>query len=70
MARSLTRAAFVAVVVLGGAMTARAEGSGTEVDLTTFGREPAPPASVWDDLPLEDVARRLGTAPRGSPSRA
>lgn len=64
MARSLTRAAFVAVVVLGGAMTARADELGTEIDLTTFGREAAKPASVWDDLPLEDVARRFATAPR------
>ena len=64
MVRSIMLAVFVAVVVLGGAATARADEHGTEIDLTTFGREAAKPASVWDDLPLEDVARRFGTAPR------
>ena len=54
----------VAAVALGFSATSRADALGTEVDLTTFGREPAPPASVWDDLPLEDVARRFATAPR------
>jgi len=42
----------------------RADEFGTGIDLTSFGREAAQPASVWDDLPLQDVGRRFDTAPR------
>lgn len=63
MLRSILCSVFA--VAVGLSLTdARADEFGTEIDLTTFGREAAKPASVWDDLPLEDVARRLGTAPR------
>lgn len=63
MMRPIVCAAVTAVMAWGMAAV-RADELGTEVDLTTFGREAAPPASVWDDLPLEDVGRRFGTAPR------
>jgi hypothetical protein len=63
MMRPIVCAAVTAVMAW--AMAAvRADELGTEVDLTPFGREAAQPASVWDDLPLEDVGRRFGTAPR------
>jgi opacity protein-like surface antigen len=63
MVRSIVCAAVVAMVASGMAAV-RADELGTEVDLTTFGREVAQPEGVWDELPLEDVARRLGSAPR------
>jgi len=63
MVRSIVCAAVTAMVACGMAAV-RANELGTEVDLTTFGREAAKPVSVWDDLPLEDVARRFGSAPR------
>ena len=63
MVRSIIRA-VVAAVVLSAVATAPANEAGTEIDLTTFGREAAKPANVWDDMPLEDVTRRFATAPR------
>jgi opacity protein-like surface antigen len=63
MMRPIVCAAVTAVMAWGMAAV-RADELGTEVDLTTFGREAAQPASVWDDLPLEDVGRQFGTAPR------
>jgi opacity protein-like surface antigen len=63
MMRPIVCAAVTAVMAWGMAAV-WADELGTEVDLTTFGREAAKPVSVWDDLPLEDVGRRLGTAPR------
>ena len=63
MFRAIVRIA-VSAVLLCSATATRADEIGTEIDLITFGREAAKPASVWDDLPLENVARRLGTAPR------
>jgi len=63
MVRSIVRAAVAAMVACGVA-SAWAEALGPEIDLTTFGREVVAPESVWDDIPLEDVARRFGTAPR------
>jgi opacity protein-like surface antigen len=63
MVRSIVCSAVAAVVAWG--MTAgRADEPGTEIDLSSFGRQVARSESVWDDLPLEDVARRFGTAPR------
>lgn len=53
-----------AAVLAGGTWGARADGLGTEVDLTTFGAAPQEPASVWDELPVQHVARRLGTSER------
>jgi len=67
MTRSIVSAAVAAVVaavVACGMAVVRADDLGTEIDLTTFGRAAAAPESVWDGLPLEDVARRRGTAPR------
>jgi hypothetical protein len=70
MVRSIVCAAVVAMAVGGRAVT-RADEFGTEIDLESFGREAARPESVWDDIPLQDVARRLGTRPRdASRSRA
>ena len=63
MVRSIV-CGVVAAVVAFGLSSARADERGTEIDLSTFGREPAAPAAVWDDVPLEEVARRFGTAPR------
>jgi opacity protein-like surface antigen len=63
MASSIIRAAVAAAVICGMAAV-RADHVGSEVDLTTFGEMPSKPASVWDDIPLEDVARRFGAAPR------
>ena len=63
MLRSILRGALAAAVSLSLAAT-RADEFGTEIDLTSFGREASQPASGWNDLPLEDVAQRLGTAPR------
>ena len=60
----LSRLCGVFAVAALSVTAAQADELGTEVDLSTFGREAAKPASVWDDLPLEDVARRFGTAPR------
>lgn len=63
MVRSVLLAAIAAVAASAG-MTVQAEELGREIDLTTFGQMAEQPAGVWDDLPLEDVARRFGTAPR------
>ena len=63
MMRPIVGAAVMAVMAWGMAAV-RADELGTEIDLSTFGREAAKPAGVWDDLPLEDVARRFGSAPR------
>lgn len=63
MVRSIVCGA-VAVMLACGVTGASADELGSEIDLSAFGREAAKPAGVWDDLPLEDVARRLGTAPR------
>lgn len=63
MARSILCGVFAAAVAVG-LTAARADDLGREIDLSTFGREVADPASVWDDLPLQDVGRRFGTAPR------
>jgi hypothetical protein len=43
---------------------ARADEPGTEIDLTAFGQIPTNTGSEWQDIPLLDVAQRLGTAPR------
>jgi opacity protein-like surface antigen len=63
MVRSMMAAAVVAVVAWG-TVSVRAEDLGPEIDLTAFGQIAEQPASVWDDIPLEDVARRFGNAPR------
>ena len=63
MVRSMVAAAVVAVVAWG-AVSVRADDLGPEIDLTAFGQMAEQPAGIWDDLPLEDVARRFGTAPR------
>ena len=63
MTRSI-RGGVCAVVMVCGLAAVRADDGGTEIDLSSFGRETAAPTSVWDDVPLEDVARRFGTAPR------
>jgi len=55
--------ALVAMLACGGA-AAWAGGPGTEIDLTTFGEIAEDSASAWNDIPLDDVARRLGTVPR------
>lgn len=57
-------AAAVVAVAAWGAVSVRAQDLGSEIDLTAFGQMGEQPAGVWDDLPLEDVARRFGTAPR------
>lgn len=62
MVRSMVFAALVALVW--GTTTVRADELGTEIDLTAFGRDVADPAGVWDEMPLEDVARRFGGASR------
>jgi hypothetical protein len=69
MMRPIVCAAVTAVMAWGMAAV-RADELGTEVDLTTFGREAAQPASVWDDLPLEEVAAGSARPPAGSTSRA
>jgi len=61
--RSILRGVLVATASLSLAAM-RADEFGTGIDLTSFGREAAQPASVWDDLPLQDVGRRFDTAPR------
>jgi opacity protein-like surface antigen len=43
---------------------ARADEPGTEIDLTAFGQIPTDTGPEWQDIPLLDVAQRLGTAPR------
>lgn len=63
MVRSILCGVIAAVVTFG-LSSARADELGSEIDLSAFGREPAAQANVWDDVPLEDVARRFGTAPR------
>jgi opacity protein-like surface antigen len=59
----ILRAAIMVVsaISMGGA---QADDLGTEIDLTTFGREVTAESSVWDDSPIEDVAWRFGDAPR------
>lgn len=42
----------------------RADEPGTEIDLTAFGQIPTDTTPEWKDIPLLDVAQRLGTAPR------
>jgi len=51
-------------MVAGAGLSVQAEDLGPEIDLSTFGQMAEQPAGVWDDLPLEDVARRFGNAPR------
>lgn len=56
------------MAVLGVALTgtaAIADDLGTPIDLSTFDEATsASPSPAWDDIPLEEVARRFGTAPR------
>lgn len=65
MVRSCFRMA-VAAVLLCGMTLARADESGTAIDLTTFGQliDEAASAPVADDLPLQEVARRFDAASR------
>jgi len=63
MIRSLACAVAGMAVALSG-VAGRADEVGTEIDLSAFGQLAPERASGWNDIPLEDVARRLGTAPR------
>jgi len=63
MLRSIVRSAVFAALAVGVAAK-RADELGTEIDLTTFGEAAREPASVWDGIPLEEVGRQYGTAPR------
>lgn len=63
MACSMGSFALASMLVCGAA-AAWADQPGTEIDLTTFGEIAEDSASAWSDIPLDDVARRLGTAPR------
>ncbi|MFM1903475.1 MAG: hypothetical protein RLZZ440_1375 [Planctomycetota bacterium] len=56
--------AAVAVMGISGTAAIASSDAGTEIDLTSFGAEAAPDTSIWNDLPLENVSRRFGSAPR------
>lgn len=62
MVRSVIRFALAAVFACGASVQA-AEIAG-EIDLTSFNEVTEDSAAAWDDIPLQEVARRLGTAPR------
>ena len=60
--RFMASAAFVAMACIASGL--RADDVGTEIDLTAFGQAPADVGSEWDDIPLLNVAQRLGNSPR------
>lgn len=61
--RSMLRLAVFVVFTLGMAAT-RADESGAEIDLTSFGEAAQQPSSVWDGIPLKEAGRRFEAAPR------
>ncbi len=61
--RAIICRAVAAVLVCGMTIT-RADEFGSPIDLSAFGNTAETPSSAWDDIPLQDVARRLGSAPR------
>jgi len=56
--------AVYAASLMAGATVACAAELGSEIDLTAFGTFTEERAATWDDVPLREVARQLGTAPR------
>lgn len=62
--RKLFLCGVMAAVVASGAVVTRAVELGSEIDLSTFGEAQAERASVWDDLPIQNVARSMGSAGR------
>jgi opacity protein-like surface antigen len=63
MSRLILCGALAALVAFG-TTAVRAEEIGTEIDLSTFGEAAPEIASVWDDIPLQEVAVQFGGAPR------
>lgn len=61
--RSMLRLAVFVVFTLGMAAT-RADESGAEIDLTSFGEAAQQPSSVWDGIPLKEAGQRFEAAPR------
>ena len=61
------------VAALGAAMAGRAataDDLGPPIDLSSFGEITQEPSSLESDIPLEEVARQFGTAPRRTSRRA
>lgn len=63
MSRSVVGGVFVVGMVLAAAM-ASAEEVGTEIELRSLNDVVSPASSEWADVPLEDVARRMGDGSR------
>jgi opacity protein-like surface antigen len=65
MVRSTVGAAVAAALALAcGLAAVRAEDLGTEIDLAAFRETTGGQPSVWEGVPIEEVSRRFGSAPR------